>query len=76
MRSVLNLGIGFACIQICKILTIYVLIRHAHFSHFSREREIILREISREKYGARNCEKKRPFFGQFLANLVPNLTQM
>ena len=39
--------------------------RHAHFSHFSREREMVLRDISREKCGARNCEKNRPIFGHF-----------
>ena len=42
-----------------------IISRHAHFSHFSREREMVLRDISREKCGARNCEKNRPIFGHF-----------
>ena len=48
-------------------------IRPAHFSHFSREREMILRDISREKCGARNCEKIWPIFGNFRAQFVRNL---
>ena len=50
----------------------YVLNRPAHFSHFSREREMVLRDISREKCGARNCEKKWPKFGQFMAKFDQN----
>ena len=44
---------------------IIVQTRLAHFSHFSREREMVLRDISREKCGARNCEKKEQNSGHF-----------
>jgi len=47
--------------------------RLAHFSHFSREREMVLRDISREKSGARNCEKNEPNSGQFEAQFDQNL---
>ena len=38
-----------------------------------REREMVLRDISREKCGARNCEKNLPNFGHFLAHFDQNL---
>ena len=51
-------------------------IRHAHFSHFSRKREMVLRDISREKWAARNCEKNQPILSQLLASFGPNLTNI
>ena len=54
-------------------LWLLVWIRPAHLSHFSREREMVLRDISREKSGARNCEKNEPNSGQFEAQFDQNL---
>ena len=48
--------------------------RLAHFSHFSREREMVLRDISREKCDARNCEKNQLNSGQFGAQFDQKLT--
>ena len=50
-----------------------VRIRLAHFSHFSREREMVLRDISREKSGARNCEKNEPNSSLFEAQFDQNM---
>ena len=47
--------------------------RPAHFSHFSWERKIVFRDISREKYAAKNCEKNLPIFGQIWANFDKKL---
>ena len=54
----------------------FVGIRPAHFSHFSREREMVLRDISREKWAARNCEKNRQILSELLASFGPNLTNI
>ena len=37
--------------------------RLAHFSHFSREREMVLRDISREKFGREKLREKLTIFG-------------
>ena len=60
--------------DVCSIQIWNVSNRPAHFSHFSREREMVLRDISREKCGARNCEKNQPNFGQFGAQFDQKLT--
>ena len=44
--------------------------RDAHFSHFSREREMVLRDISREKCGCEKLRENRPFLANFWSNLT------
>ena len=53
--------------------TFSLIIRHAHFSHFSREREMVLRDISREKCGREKLREKSTIFGQFWAQFDQNL---
>jgi len=60
--------------EIWSSFVLIVSIRPAHFSHFSREREMVLRDISREKCGARNCEKNQPNVGQLGAQVDQKLT--
>ena len=47
--------------------------RHAHFSHFSRQREMVLRDISREKCGREKLREKSTIFGQFWAQFDQKL---
>ena len=55
----------------------WTLTRGAHFSHFSREREMVLRDISREIFLARNAAREiARKIVQMLANLDPNLAKI
>ena len=50
--------------------------RHAHFSHFSREREMVLRDISREKCVREKLREKSTNFGLFRAQFDQELNNL
>ena len=45
--------------------------RDAHFSHFSREREMVLRDISHEKCGREKLREKTAILGSNLTKIWP-----
>ena len=51
----------------CRVNLIKMVV--CRLAHFSREREMVLRDISREKYGARNCENMSKILANFRSNL-------